>query len=394
MNQHPFDFLSDTDIPEWADIEAAFHELDHALSKGEGVIEALKNVPMISSHLVSLGRESIGPVYRARQLGAGEDDKLVATFSFPKNNVRMGRANRVDFPVFYGSLLVDTAIQETYDELRSDEIWVGEWKSDRQMNVKQFLHPRNSLKSDYLGELQDVLIQKYQSIIDSYSSSKQQVLVRLANRLGEYFLSQDFTVSSLLAHDALYDFNPGSGFQIDAIAYPSRAKSHAAMNLAITPAFASNNLHLEEVRRYRVKGLSLEGADVQLLSIGRVSDGRIHWFEPVFDILRFIKSTANFRPESGLRYEAKEFELNGEVHQLDEFIERFRAAHMKDIVEAAVKELNPTIMNDSSKFGLPQNAATGVLIRNTELKYEGRTPEELMLTFELECRYRLQPIES
>lgn len=399
MEEPQFTKMSDDEIPSWSSIEAALDKLEAVLATqadSSMVAMAITQVPLAVAHFVQQEVRGFKSLFRARQPKAGEDINSIKTFSYPKPEVTQeGRANRIGFPVFYSALDADTAMKEVLRISRgaanNEEIYVGEWKPTAALNIKQFLHPAHASANKLMDEYHYGLLGKLREMLRMYSPQNQVTLERLAGRMGNYFLRErDYRVSATLAHSALYEFHPPHSFRIDAISYPSIVKDHKAINLAISPAWVDSNMKLVEVRKYEVISVEDDGTSVRLIEIGKPNEGQVDWFEVRFDVIRTIPSMAQFSPDDGLSYTRDEFEMNGETLKLGEFLNSFRRVAMDKLIEQAMKELNPRIMADPTLFGVSQTATPAALIKNIPLKYEGSSREAMLLTYKMECQYRLE----
>jgi hypothetical protein len=390
--------MSDGEIPSWEQLEAGFAKLEALLAQNpsqEEVLGALNSIPLSDFHCIRLKCEFPKSVFRARRPKAHENLGLVSTFAMPRPmNTPTGRANREQHPVFYASLLTDTAIQEILPEGVDFEkdglVYVGEWRPNAPFNMKQLLVPAHALKNEVVGNYHYGLMQSLREMLKPYSAKNQITLERLAGRIGDYFLrsKDDFRVSSELGHQALYQFTPPGGFQVDAIVYPSRVKDHAAINFAFGARYAADHLDLVEVRKYRVTNASMEGSHVKLIAVALPEGKRLKWYIPQLDFknLRVKSMSIDAKPGDNISFDSQLVRINGVEKEFDALLKEGWDHRREQLIQKAVEELIKHPFDE-----IFHSVEVGVLIQGVPIVYQGVELEALQLRYDLTCRWILHP---
>lgn len=251
--------LDERHLPNWSVFEEAFEKLDALLDKGasqQSVADYLATIPHFNYHLVSRKVEPEILLYRARI--PSENHNLVSTYSLPPaERCNVNRANRAGHPVFYAAIQPDTAIQEYLAAQKSFQrnpvVYLSEWSLSRPINIKQVISGPGTLQTDFLKTYYEQLLSQTKEMFLCYSPKARDTLIKLAARLGDYFLREtDYRVSSEIAHQALCEPTTEEEYRIDAIAYPSRVKRHGAMNIALSSDCAKSVV-LQRVFKVQVK---------------------------------------------------------------------------------------------------------------------------------------------
>lgn len=393
MTSHRFSVMLDSEVPSWSSVEGGLKSLKELLATNpskEKLLSVINEIPFVDYHLIRQNGDWLKKIYRARQPSSAEDINRVSTFSLPRaEQTPQGRANQEGYPVFYGSLLADTAIQETLDREKGDIVYVGDWVVQAPANMKQFLHPRQALDNEIVGEFHYGLLTKLRSTLREYTPENQIILERLAGYLGDYFLQDnDYRVSSLLGHKALYEWDAGHGCHIDMICYPSAAKAHNALNFAISKRFAEEHLTLQSVKKYRVKSTVLEGSEVELLAVGIPDALIINWHEVSSD---FRRTAWRFEgvPDNNLKYQEETIQIDGKHELLSAIIDQIWIRESNRILNQVWTEhLLGNISTQAKRAGIE------VTSRGATYVYEGQELDAIKVAIELEYRLILQPIQS
>lgn len=227
-------------------------------------------------------------IYRARVVNEElEDISNINTFSYYKKTefVSIGRANIKANPVFYGSIDMDSAIRESKDDIQPGQtLFVGKWKIKENVQY-QVCNLIFEIENSFLGEFPEKLNKdwhhKFSKRLNIYDNNKQEALIYLHNKLGSYFLEDDYRKSSFISHYLLYEQIENGPFIPDMIWYPSKKSNFTSYNFAIAPHFVDDNMELVEVCKYKVTRFNKgkQGSFVNILQKGKVENGKIEWYE-------------------------------------------------------------------------------------------------------------------
>lgn len=185
---------------------------------------------------------------------------LRQSFSYPPAQYakQWGRANLPYNPVFYATERVDVALAES-NAVNGQEFYVSIWRS-KDLKIKYLL----SRMSDNVATQRLLAHAKEQVKIIELSHRDIGPLVTELTTislkcLSEMFLDDDWTASSTIAYQLLYNDN------IDAIEYPD-VKTRQSYNYAIHPRIA------DQLELFKVVHLSLSGDEWCFLGVGEVEN--------------------------------------------------------------------------------------------------------------------------
>lgn len=400
MSNHPFEFAKESELPSPGEIREALSQLDALVraKAGEAAIRtAIANIPFANMQLLRLGVTQLNTVYRATRPRHGMDDTLVSSFGMPPIDVvNRGRANLEGHPVFYCALLEDTAIQEVLHRVPITRtghlLYMSRWKPCKPPNIKQLLYPNSIVHGEVSRAFVDSVSEAWGNVSSVYSKTRSGALNVLCRKMGSYFLDADesYPVSALIGHAALYDFTPPAGYHVDMLAYPSIAKGHEGVNLAVSPRF-TEHLELEEVRKYRVESFDQTGSNVTLIAIGKPDGSKIHWNRiklPV-DLYERVEARMEAFPDEGLGYRSESIRV-GDVDM-----------SLSGLLEGAWEHFGPWLKQEVCRSLL------GDLVDETErhltltshlpkgpFQYEGRQLQQVKIHLTVKHRWGLVPISS
>ncbi len=228
--------------------------------------------------LIIIGDNLPGPqpplyFYRARKestINESEDLTSVSTFSYPNPsivNVKMGRANREGAPVFYGTDSRTTAILETIPQ-SNEIVYLGYWKIIETRYLRICPIASGTLKA---GPFLEKFMKNfdYDNFFKRTDSNGMAVdsFKHLLFELSKLFVSDNYLITSTIAHSLLYDEKKG----VNLLMYPSVANKHMAANFA----FSTNvcDLLMKCTKVYKLKYLSStwQNFHAELLQVGIVS---------------------------------------------------------------------------------------------------------------------------
>lgn len=168
-----------------------------------------------------------------------EKKHLLSSFlNPPPEETPLGRANLENFPVFYGSYLSRTAIDESNLKI-GETFYLSEWILPLKTKVNAFVLAYDTKNREgFLEQITDNSINKLfsNSLEEKYAAKYTQKRV---NDLFTYNGSQYYNISSAIAHQYLYLYRDKI-VETPIIIYPSVKKKGNEYNFAIHPSFVSN----------------------------------------------------------------------------------------------------------------------------------------------------------
>jgi len=178
----------------------------------------------------------------------------------------IGRAHLPHHPVLYASDSYETAIREIKSP-DTDKYLIALWYTEEiNLNRLNFLSATD-IKSKRLLELFDALIRDIDKLYSNYDDYNRDRVKSHVRAWSDLFLSNNYTLSSTIAHEKLYNTkNP-----FDIICYCSAVDSHG-INFAIHPRLA-NELILHKVYSAKVTGNDI--GIIQCASVG--NEGMLEW---------------------------------------------------------------------------------------------------------------------
>jgi hypothetical protein len=193
--------------------------------------------------------------------------------------VKMDRANRPNFPVFYCSEKPQTAILESKFETNTyHTIFLSKWKIKQ--NVKFSALPFSLYHSENINGISThkLLIDYLKIGLRNYGVENHINHIKLYNTFVDAFLDENnYQLSSWLAHEVLYN---SQGF--DCISYPSIQTNKWSTNFAFLPHFQESNMELEIIYQinHRESSKELFTLDkAQLIKVGSFINQKIKWLD-------------------------------------------------------------------------------------------------------------------
>jgi hypothetical protein len=250
----------------------------------------------------------------------------------PKEYCPKGRCNLQNFPVFYASILQDTALRERRKENgkqleEGDEVYISHWdiKKDTKISYSQFIYSDISQLGEIFKSINQNNISKLQQINKIYSEDKQNAFEYLLKKLSDYFISDDYTISSFLAHNILYDGRDTAPLKSDVLLYPSLQAGLNSINFAFHPDFAEKNLNLLKIEKIRFNSFTKDGSHLNLIKTGIPNEaGKIKWFTSVVNTnwMRIVQKEIVFEVDPSIEIldERSIFTKNGIKKEIDEII--------------------------------------------------------------------------
>jgi len=260
-----------------------FNEILEEL-KGEMDIEKINKViaskiggfQLFSYDLSELFKVSY--VYRVTKFYPGLPNRLHNPTSFmqpPTESSKLGRANIEKHPVFYCSLIPQTAIDEC-DLILGQEYYISRWEFHPSESIKSFMLTYDSEKRG--GYFHEGIENALNSITMNLSKEVRELMKYTEMRVTDLFTRKGeeyYNISSAIAHRYLYLLR---GFieETPIITYPSVSKKGNEYNFAIHPDFVGNSEKFELVSVLRCSHKE-EGQGPIIHSKGINDSGRIDW---------------------------------------------------------------------------------------------------------------------
>jgi hypothetical protein len=274
-------YIEDNKLPSLNDVIEGFKRIEY-LNNGDFDYETIKkeyfnNLKFLPNLLSPEGKWG-SFLYRASIV---DEEKLditdIDTFSFPKPIycTSKGRCNLKNFPVFYASIDIDTALREKRKNNdkpleKGDTVYISYWKLKEHINIKyaQFIFSNNIELGTLIKQLNESNHSKLEILSHCYSNEKQESFKYLNNKLSDFFLSNNYNLSSFISHNILYENSKDAPIKADAILYPSLQAGYNSLNLAIHPDFVINNLELVRVNKINFIEFVNKGAFATLEQVG------------------------------------------------------------------------------------------------------------------------------
>ncbi len=191
-------------------------------------------------------------LYRARiDLNPGEELKAASFYNPPANNARLGRANIVGNPVFYGSFDPATPCLEL-NAKSGDPIWVAAFVKEKNVNlaVRDFSipHPYRPSESNPQHQATEQLVHQLVTDVhpDLFTLHTSEHLLEAIRAYSYIFVMDNYELSSRIAHYWIHNTDR----QVPAIMYSSNM-NNLKLNMAIRPAVLRQYFNLESVYRCR-----------------------------------------------------------------------------------------------------------------------------------------------
>ena len=206
----------------------------------------------------------------------------------PKEN---GRAHRIGFPVFYGSINPYTSFSEMKDSLKiNDTFYLSRWKLKfkTDTNVHTLMINSSTKNSDHmLNSVIRHLYQESKEMVKNIPDDFKDGFIYAVEKMGDLFAtkgSTNYHVTSAYSHDILYEAR-SKGISIPVILYPSVENSVNGINWAIHPSVVdSEEMKLQDVFELSLKENSTnnnkENVSVFLNKKGIASETKISWQTP------------------------------------------------------------------------------------------------------------------
>jgi len=292
----------------------------------------------------------------------------------PKDN---GRAHRLGFPVFYGSIDPYTAFSEMKDSLKiNDTFYLSRWKikfkSDTNVHtliINSSTKNSNHILNSVIKRLHQGLKDMVKNIPDEFKEG----YIYAVEKMGDLFAtkgSTNYHITSAYSHEILYDAKI-KGLNIPIIVYPSVENSLNSINWAIHPSIVdSDEMGLQDIFELSLKENNTNNnkEDVSVLIHKKgtvVSKSKISWQIPHFtefkiDYDKLNVKTYNKEVISGKK--VSELKINNNNVSIRNLIDN-------NINRKQVQEKLPEITSNSQK--------------NSELDFEKETFNwSLILQFE------------
>ncbi|MEM9360697.1 MAG: RES domain-containing protein [Pseudomonadota bacterium] len=205
-------------------------------------------------------------VIRARVVNPeNEDISLPSTFGAPPPiETSQGRANLVNFPVFYGTFDARNAMQELDVDVGT-ECYVSIWGFEKETPIATTFLSGAAEKND-LARLQGKLPEMpLEQLKGGYTKSS---LAKGMELRASAFTQGNYELTSKIAHDIIYNRSALS----DALIYPG-VKDPYRCNIALNPDFVNANMHC--VRVYK---MVWSGAFIfRMLARATNDNGKLDW---------------------------------------------------------------------------------------------------------------------
>ena len=250
-------YLTDESVPSLEILKKAFKkiestnldELDYKDLK-QFILNEIKLLPKV----ISLEEKFDTTIYRARvNIQANEDLGSIATYGAPPPKCTpRGRANLAQHPVFYGTVSQHAAIKEV-KTFNTEDIYIGVWKPTKpiKLSMQIYVYSDDVHLDDVWKTTNTILVEKFKNLETRVAKEESRdAMLYLNLKVGGWFLSDDYTLSSCLGHSSLYE----DRLSINAITYPS-VSDKTGVNFAFNPQFISNNFHLEKVVKVQVQSV-------------------------------------------------------------------------------------------------------------------------------------------
>ncbi|MFM7023069.1 MAG: RES domain-containing protein [Flavobacteriales bacterium] len=226
-----------------ADLDALIERLKQETPQ-ESTLDFIRGV--LQNRLILTQTSQAGntlTVYRVRIDEPGIKDTLVKEFIHPEKCKR-GRANIKDFPVFYCSVDIHTALVEMKEKLKVGvKVFISKWeiKCEAPTHSHSFvITSKTTHKDSVLFDLTSSMLNKL--TIPNIGIEEQGAFIYLVKKLGDLFSSagdEYYHITSALAHESLYEAKK-QGVNISMLEYPSVEKNGDSLNIAIHPDFVNS----------------------------------------------------------------------------------------------------------------------------------------------------------
>lgn len=206
----------------------------------------------ISKGTIRTGRRYTGstkdPVrlFRSRIFKSKPLPSELSEYSYPPVGVTtIGRANRINSPIFYASAGGPTTFVEARAQ-KGDILAVSEFRCHSEIMLQEIGFIRNESSHSELEK------------------SMHELFTQDGDGLYEY--------SSCIAHHLM------GGEQIHGLTYPSIISNNSSQNVALKPSFVDEHMHLAHVTAYFIKNVRDSSKyDVEEVDFALPENGGLHW---------------------------------------------------------------------------------------------------------------------
>lgn len=169
------------------------------------------------------------------------------SYSYNPNPIDNGRAHRIGFPVFYGSIDPFTAFSEMKDRLKiNDVFYMSRWKIKFKSDTNVHSLIINSLTKNSNHVLNPVikgLHQGLKSMVKNIPTDFKEGYIYAIEKMGDLFTikgSSNYHITSAYSHEILYDAKL-KGINIPILIYPSVENNLNSINWTIHPSIVDGD---------------------------------------------------------------------------------------------------------------------------------------------------------
>jgi hypothetical protein len=235
-------------------------------------------------------------VYRARKCDQhlSKNDLHISDLHYPRKNVRLGRANREGFPVFYACQSKEPVFFEMRVE-EGDELVIGNWRLNTRLLVNSVGYTEKVFSAMGAARACPVWegkeLPKGQSeLSDDVRAGIDASLAVLRQEDPDFDIVEAFGNAFTRCDEAMYKLSTAiselhlgdignADIRFGGVIYPSIQMSANSDNLALLPWFADNHLELTGVLHVRVtqRVCALISFDELDYATSFAADGRVLW---------------------------------------------------------------------------------------------------------------------
>jgi hypothetical protein len=226
-------------------------------------------------------------LYRTRMIPANLECNLSEPLNFsypPASSCRhFQRANAPGFPVFYGAIDAQTAMEELRINgepiCENDTIFLSKWrvKDGIRANYANLTLPDIIEEHQLAAEVTKTTFREFKRIFKGQEEQFKNTQAILYQESSALFLKGSHIQSGTIAHEILYNSNEASGIVISGIMYPSVCNKFRSINFALHPEFVDYALEMVSVQKFTFKEFANNGSYGEVSYFGKPEGDQIVW---------------------------------------------------------------------------------------------------------------------
>jgi hypothetical protein len=226
-------------------------------------------------------------LYRTRVIPEHLDCDLSepSNFSYPPASAceHFQRANAPGYPVFYGAMDGQTAMEELRINgeplCANDTIFLSKWRVREGVKANYAnLTMRDITEAHQLSaEITKNTYREFERIFKDQEDFFKKTQSILFQESSAFFLKGSHIQSGTIAYEILYNTQEAEGIRINGIMYPSVCNEFRSINFALHPDFVDHSLELLSVKKFTFREFANKGSHGTVSYFGKPEGGKLVW---------------------------------------------------------------------------------------------------------------------